>query len=159
MGVCVLQLSVFLSGNNPSQYTNYYKVRSSCTVLEQEPSFLSFCLGIKSLFGNSSLPAKTQRKLWGGMNNICLSYDLNIDMWLKNRKKKTQQVMGFIQFPVWRLFILTGQQEVWWNSNEEVFSYFSLPKVKLFFVHILLVIFITSFGAVVKVLLKIFIEK
>lgn len=45
--------------------------------------------------------------------------------------------MGFIQFPVWRLFILTGQ-EVWWNSLEDVFS---------------------SFGAVVTVLSEAGIEK
>lgn len=62
--------------------------------------------------------------------------------------------MGFIQFPVWRLFTLTGQQEVWWNSNEDVFCFFWPPKVKLFFAHILLVMFITSFGVVVNILLK-----
>lgn len=80
MGLCPL----YFGRENPARNAQCCEVASSFPVWRQEPSFFCFSLGIKSLLDNSSLPAKTQRKLWGGMGNICLSYDVNID---KNRKR------------------------------------------------------------------------
>jgi len=53
---------MFRSGKSSAQCTNYGEVTSKI-LDEKEPSFSCFGLSIKLLFHNSSLPAKTQRKL------------------------------------------------------------------------------------------------
>lgn len=81
------------------------------------------------------------------MGNIRLFYDLNTDLGIKIRNADN----GF-NLVSCRMFTLTAQQEVWWNSNEDVFAPFWSPKLKLLFALIMFVVFIISFRAIVNIL-------